>query len=80
MSPPATLPTFSARAQCALPPSLLHLEGDDLALHLAQCRQTSRVRLVALMWAERAHGWIAPRFVTSIAISASALTLLLAWR
>lgn len=77
--PLALTPVLSHSPQALSLPSL-RLDGDELALHLAQCRQAGWVRLVASMWAERAHGWIAPRFVTTIALGTSALALLLAWR
>jgi hypothetical protein len=80
MSHLLVLPPVSPRTSRPLSKPSLRLDGEELALHLAQCRQAGRMRLMASMWAERAHGWIAPRFVTSIALGTSALALLMAWR
>lgn len=50
----------------------------SLTRHLQQC-QAARSRLFhAAVWAETAHGLVAPRFVTTVSVAAVAL-LLFTW-
>lgn len=51
-----------------------------LALHVLQCRRSRGRWFGPALWAERAHGWAGPRFVTTVALASIALVSLSHWR
>lgn len=53
----------------------LTLQASSLGLHLLQCRQARARWYAASVWAERAHGLVAPRFMTTVAVAALVIAL-----
>lgn len=69
----SSLPTLWPVPEAAL------REDIGLAEHVQQCRQARGRWFAPAMWVERAHGWVAPRFVTTIALASIALVGLSQW-
>ena len=62
------------------PVSLLkNLHQSELRRHVAQCRAGRGRWFSAAAWAERLHGLLAPRFVTTVAVAAALLWLTSIW-
>ncbi len=55
---------------------LLAEQAADLGRHLQHCRAQRGRWFSASLWAERAHGVLAPRFATILVLVTAALTLL----
>lgn len=57
-----------------LPPAL-HDHVDSLGRHLSDCRQAQGRFFSLNRLADSMHGWMAPRFVTTLAVAAMGIAL-----
>lgn len=60
-------------------PNLLRQQSSALKRHLSDCRAARGRWFEAALWAELAHAALAPRFVTTVAVLAAAVTLACGW-
>ena len=58
---------------------LMNLHQSELRRHVVQCRAGRGRWFSAAAWAERLHGMLAPRFVTTVAAAAALLWLTSIW-
>jgi hypothetical protein len=62
----------------ATPNAFLHDHLQALSQHVQQCRRARGRWFNTALWAEQAHGLVAPRFMTTV-LGAGALLALYGW-